>query len=88
MEHGGNLRLINEYEAVGKLGGVWGQSCCREEDTTSVSLFSPRKVHLFILEIFFKMSECLDGEYQMWVKKEHLKEKSYLYCILSNKSLA
>lgn len=22
MEHGGNLRLINEYEAVGKLGGL------------------------------------------------------------------
>lgn len=68
--------------------GVWGTVLLSSEDTTSVSLFSPRKVRLFILEIFFKMSECLDGEYQMWVKKEHLKEKSYLYCILSNKSLA
>ena len=34
MEHGGNLRLINEYEAVGKLGGLgdslvgWGYYNC------------------------------------------------------------
>lgn len=88
MEHGGNLRLINEYEAVGKLGGLgdslvvgWGFYNC-------IIIFPQEGALIYFRNIFFKMSECLDGEYQMWVKKEHLKEKSYLHCIFSNKSLA
>lgn len=66
MKHGGNLRLINEYVAAGKLGFGGRQPLCRVR-TQSMGdnsfFFPPRKESLLILKTFSSSkSQWFDGK--------------------------